>query len=66
MAVHVPIERKIQKNTNDAYTEDEYSGTPLGSWRTCRPQRAARHSRDRKRISFMLFDMVAELAIEFA
>eukprot|EP00971_Amphidinium_carterae_P151595 3005210-Amphidinium_carterae.1 len=39
-------------------------GEPLGIWLTCRPR--GRHHTERKRTSFMLFDMVAELAIELA
>eukprot|EP00971_Amphidinium_carterae_P211746 4201686-Amphidinium_carterae.1 len=65
MAIDVPSMRKIQKDTNETYIEED-SGTPLESWRTCRPQRATPHNIERKRISFVLFDMVAELATELA
>eukprot|EP00971_Amphidinium_carterae_P107906 2136355-Amphidinium_carterae.1 len=49
-------------------TREETAGTPLGSWRTCRPQGATPGSSDRKRTRtslkvLVLFDMVAELAI---
>eukprot|EP00971_Amphidinium_carterae_P221086 4389443-Amphidinium_carterae.1 len=62
MPLTMLTQRQIQKDMNEAYVE-ENSGTPLGSWRTCRPQGATPHSRGRKRTSFVSFDMVAELAI---
>eukprot|EP00971_Amphidinium_carterae_P233893 4641153-Amphidinium_carterae.1 len=63
MALHRLRDRKIQENTNDADTE--VLGEPLGAWLTCRP-RGRHHNMNRKRTSFILFDMVAELAIELA
>eukprot|EP00971_Amphidinium_carterae_P282538 5609292-Amphidinium_carterae.1 len=56
MPAHMPIERMIQKNTNDVlYESQEETGHPLGAWLTCRPQGATRHGKKRKKTSFVLF-----------
>eukprot|EP00971_Amphidinium_carterae_P044019 866036-Amphidinium_carterae.1 len=79
MAVHMPIQRKIQENRNDALHRKD---APLGLAHTPPRGRYDRetvklvegppsglraeggaHDKNRKRTSFMVFDMVAELAI---
>eukprot|EP00971_Amphidinium_carterae_P146951 2912240-Amphidinium_carterae.1 len=61
MAAHVPIERKIQNDDVKRDRQDVSKGGPLGTWLTCRPR--GPHQKASKRTSFVLFHMVAELAI---
>eukprot|EP00971_Amphidinium_carterae_P099279 1963810-Amphidinium_carterae.1 len=48
VSMAISMKRKIQKNTNETYSERK-SEDPLGAWLTCRPQGATRHSMNRKR-----------------
>eukprot|EP00971_Amphidinium_carterae_P067497 1336675-Amphidinium_carterae.1 len=63
MAPHRQTEEKIQKHKNDALRKSQRSEPSEGPPSGLRAEGGTHGNMSRKRTSFVLFDMVAELAI---